>query len=146
MDKDTLHEILIEALDKNFPKGECKERGCALMLVAQVLIDSKLHLNTRAVKRLSEKEEDKLYTEFTSRQIKHDCPGYDCATCYQCFLAVKEAIKALDTRQRLNEEEVKKVFNNFNDSMKELASNMRINDAQQIVLAKAICNLTPQRR
>ena len=39
MDKNILNEIFIDALDKNFPKGECKERGNALVLVAQVLID-----------------------------------------------------------------------------------------------------------
>lgn len=53
MDKDILNEILIEAIDKNFPKGKCKERGNALMLIAQVLIDSKPYLNTRAVKKLN---------------------------------------------------------------------------------------------
>ena len=30
-------EIIYESLEKNFPKGKCKERGNALVLVAEIM-------------------------------------------------------------------------------------------------------------
>jgi len=41
---DTLKEILFDLTDKHFPKGECKERGNAIVLVGEALIQFKMVL------------------------------------------------------------------------------------------------------
>jgi len=38
LSREELQDIFTDLVDKNFPKGECKERGAAIVLIAQAII------------------------------------------------------------------------------------------------------------
>lgn len=39
LSKDKIQEATIDLVDKHFPKGECKERGSAIVLYAEIIIN-----------------------------------------------------------------------------------------------------------
>ena len=51
---DKLRELTIDLVDKNFPKGECKERGKAIVLYAEILIAIQTAFQKASGKTLTE--------------------------------------------------------------------------------------------
>jgi hypothetical protein len=86
-DQDVIEEILKSSVEKHFPKGECRERGSAMMLIAEVNIAIKEVL---ASHRTELAEATNTITEYKKRLEKQTeetfgprCGVYEegCTTC-----------------------------------------------------------------
>lgn len=58
----------------------------------------------QAIDQIGQREigikQNKAYEFFTQHQRKHDCPGFDCSICYECFSAmVEKEASILEFRQ-----------------------------------------------